>query len=93
MDLLGVPSFVVTLVFYVLLAVKVFAFVNSLLWSAEHYRAAEKWTKPGWVIVLGIAVALQEVAGIPMIVNLGLTVAAFVYLADVRPAMASLRRR
>ncbi|MFT4264626.1 MAG: DUF2516 family protein [Nocardioides sp.] len=93
MDLLGVPSLVENVVFYVLLAVKVFAFVNSLLWSSEHYRAADKWTKPGWAIVLGIAAGLQLVVGIPVIVSLALTIAAFVYLADVRPAMASLRRR
>ncbi len=94
MDLLSVTSFVTWVVSVALLAVKRFAFANALLWTPEHYRAAGKWTKPGWSVVLGVAVALQVVGGyVPMIVNLILTVAAFVYLADVRPAMASLRRR
>ena len=33
---------------FVLLAVKIFAFVNSLLYSAESYVAAGKLTKPAW---------------------------------------------
>ncbi len=93
MDLLGVPSFIALVVYFVLLAIKLFAFINSLLWSGEHYRAADKWSKGGWVAVLGIAALLQVIPVVPGIVNLALTIAAFVYLADVRPAMASLRRR
>jgi hypothetical protein len=92
-DLLGLPVFISTVVYFVLLGVKLYAFINSLLWSTEHYRAADKWSKPGWSILLGVAVALQVMVGIPTIINLAMTIAAFVYLADVRPAMASLRRR
>ncbi|UDY23093.1 DUF2516 family protein [Nocardioides sp. Kera G14] len=96
MDLLGVPSFVSLIVYFVLLAVKLYAFVNSLLWTPEHYRAADKWNKQGWSITLGFAAALQVLQWfvyIPGLVNLALTIVAFVYLADVRPALASLRRR
>ncbi len=80
------------MVFVVLLAVKVFAFVNALLWSAESYQAAGKLTKPTWTILLGIGVLLQFV-GILFILSIVFTIAAFVYLADVRPALAGLRRR
>ncbi len=45
MDLLGLPYVVATAVYFVMLAVKLYAFINSLLWSTEHYRAADKWTK------------------------------------------------
>ncbi|WP_300681236.1 DUF2516 family protein [Nocardioides sp.] len=93
MDLLGLPHYVALVVYFVLLAVKLFAFINSLLWSEEHYRAADKWSKGGWVAVTGIAALLQVFPVVPGLVNLALTIAAFVYLADVRPAMASLRRR
>jgi hypothetical protein len=81
-----------TIVVLVLLVVKLFAFVNSLLYSAEAYDAANKLTKPAWTIILGIGLAC-EVVGMPMIVNLAFTIAAFVYLVDVRPALASLTRR
>jgi len=80
----------------ILLAVKIFAFVNCLMWSAQHYTAANKLTKPAWAIILGLGLVLQVImAGSSPInlLNLAFTVAAFVYLADVRPALASLTRR
>jgi hypothetical protein len=77
-----------------LLAVKVFAFVNSLLWSAESYTAAGKLTKPAWTIILGLGLAVQFVfPGLLNLLNLVFTIAALVYLADVRPALSSLTRR
>ncbi len=45
------------------------------------------------MILLGVAAFLQVIWPGGGIINLALTIAAFVYLADVRPAMASLRRR
>ena len=81
-------------VYLALGAVKVFAFVSSLLWSAEHYTAAGKLTKPAWTIILGLALLVQVLMpGIINLLNLVGTIAAFVYLADVRPALASLTRR
>ena len=41
-----------------LLAVKSFAFVNSLLFPAEAYTAAGKLTKPAWTIILGLGLAV-----------------------------------
>lgn len=78
----------------VLLVVKLFAFINSLLYSAEAYNAANKLTKPAWTIILGLGLVVQVVLGGPLgIINLVFTIAAFVYLADVRPALSSLTRR
>lgn len=78
----------------VLLVVKIFAFVNSLMYSAAAYDAANKLTKPAWMIILGLGLVVQLVMGGPLgLINLAFTVAAFVYLADVRPALASLTRR
>lgn len=78
---------------FVLLVVKIFAFVSALLYSAESYDAADKLNKTTWTLILGIGVILQVVP-IPLsIVNLAMLVAACVYLADVRPALAGLRRR
>lgn len=78
----------------VLLAVKIFAFVNSLVYPAEAYSAAHKLTKPAWSIILGVGVAVQLVMGGPIgILNIVFTIAALVYLADVRPALSSLTRR
>ncbi|WP_296603972.1 DUF2516 family protein [Nocardioides sp.] len=77
-----------------LLVVKLFAFINSLMYSAAAYDAANKLTKPAWTIILGLGLVVQVVFGGPLgLINLAFTVAAFVYLADVRPALSSLTRR
>jgi cell division protein FtsW (lipid II flippase) len=89
----GVEGNVLVIVFFVLLAVKIFAFGSSLLFSAESYVAAGKLTKPAWCIILGLGVAIQFVPVGGLTLLLVSTIAAFVYLADVRPALANLTRR
>jgi hypothetical protein len=61
---------------------------------AQAYPAADKLTKPAWLVILGLALA----TGILFAGPLGLfaiagLIAALVYLLDVRPALASLMRR
>ena len=95
LNVFAVEGITMLVIEIVLLAVKIFAFVNSLRFSDEAYRAAGKMTKPAWTIILGLGVAAQIVlAGSPLnLINLALTVAALVYLADVKPALTSLTRR
>ena len=77
-----------------LLAIKIFALVTSLMFTPDHYRAADKLTKPAWCAILGIGVAAQILlAGSGGLINLAFTIAAFVYLVDVRPALRGLRQR
>jgi ABC-type tungstate transport system substrate-binding protein len=77
-----------------LIVVKLFAFVSSLRYSTESYTAANRLTKPAWAIILGLGLVVQLVMGGPLgVINLAFTIAALVYLADVRPALASLTRR
>lgn len=93
MNVFEFEGYVALAVFFVLLVIKIFAFANALLYSAEAYLAADKLNKPTWCIILGIAVLLQLLPLPLMIVNLAMTIASLVYLADVRPALAGLRRR
>ena len=82
------------LVFFLLLAIKLYAFISSLTFSAESYEVAGKLTKPAWTIILGLAVVIQLLfGGGVFILHLAFTIAALVYLADVRPALAGLTRR
>jgi hypothetical protein len=77
-----------------LLALKIFALVTALMFSPDHYRAADKLTKPAWVAILGIGVAAQILMpDVRSLINLAFTIAVFVYLADVRPALSGLRQR
>ena len=79
---------------FALLVVKIFAFVNSLMHANEEYEAAGKLTKTAWSLILGLGVVVQLLLGGPLgLLNIIFTIAAFVYLADVRPAIAALRRR
>jgi hypothetical protein len=96
LNVFALEAHVLLLVTIVLLVVKIFAFVNSLMFSAESYVAAGKLTKPAWVLILGLGLALQVllITASPInLIGLVFTIAALVYLADVRPALASLTRR
>lgn len=87
-------SAVLLVIELVLLVVKIFAFVNSLMFSSRTYEAANKLTKPAWTIILGLGMVVQLVMGGTFdLISLAFTIAALVYLADVRPALSSLTRR
>lgn len=91
-----IENYVSTAVGILVLGVKIFAFVNCLMFSAESYTAAGKLTKPAWALILGLGLALQVLlinASPINLLGLVFTIAALVYLADVRPALASLTRR
>ena len=75
-----------------MLAVKIFAFVTALTYSTESSVAAGKLTKPAWSIILGLGVVLQLLLS-GSLLNLAFTIAVIVFLVDVRPALAGLKRR
>jgi hypothetical protein len=82
--------------FFLFLAIKIFALVTSLLYSAESYVAADKRNKVTWTSFLAASVVVQVIplGGFGMtIIDMGLLIASCVFLADVRPALASLKRR
>ncbi|MCL2541976.1 MAG: DUF2516 family protein [Nocardioidaceae bacterium] len=87
-----IEAWINLVVVFVLLALKIYAFVTALVYSSESYLAADKLNKATWCIVLGLAVVLQIVPLPLSLINLAATIAACVYLADVRPALAGLRR-
>ncbi len=93
MNIIAVEGYLMLAVMFVLLVVKIFAFSSAVMYSAESYEAAGKLSKTAWCSILGVAVVLQVVPINLMLVNLAATVAALVYLADVRPALAGLYRR
>ena len=94
LNVFAVEGITMLVIEIVLLAVTIFAFVSSLLFSDEAYRAAGKLNKPAWTIILGLGVAgpghARGLAAQPD--QSGLQIAALVYLADVKPALSSLDR-
>ncbi len=74
-------------------AVQAFAFIDAVSHKPEAYVAADKLTKPAWLIILGIALAAHMLIWSPMsFLNLIGTVAAIVYLVDARPALRAMTR-
>ena len=84
------------LVFFVLywgvLALAVWAFVDALVRPAGGFVAAGKLTKPGWAAITGLAALILFWQGPMSFLGLPAVVAAIVYLVDVRPAVKGLRR-
>lgn len=89
MRLLLVPlSGAFFVVFFAILAVKIFALVDAVGRSESAFPATGKQTKQFWLIVLVLAV-LSSFLGFLSLIGL---VAALVYLVDVRPAIKNMRR-
>jgi hypothetical protein len=80
------------------LGVRAFALVDAALRPAAAYPAANKLTKNGWLLILGLALAvgLVGMGGFVGLFNIAGLIAAIVYLVDVRPAVRAIsppRRR
>lgn len=85
---------VLLVVHFAVIVVSIYAFVMSLTYSPQAYEAAGKWSKPGWTIVLGLGALFSVIGiGLPIFISLAFLIAALVFLADVKPALAGLRRR
>jgi hypothetical protein len=82
----GTVLFVITIA---VLIMTVYAFVHAAIQRPDAYTAAEKLTKPVWLIILGVAALLAFVLGIT-----GTAIAAVasgVYLVDVRPKLLEIQ--
>ena len=73
--------------------VGIFAFIHAALQRGDAYTAADKLTKPVWLLILGGAVALSSIL-YPVFSVLGIVIAACaagVYLVDVRPKLLEIQ--
>ena len=89
-------GWVYLVVLLAMLAVKGFALISALTFSGPAYEAASKGNKMAWSIGLGVGFAAQLIllSSSPIsLISLAFTIAAFVYLADVRPALSEVTRR
>jgi hypothetical protein len=77
-----------------LFAFQAWAFVDAAFRRPDAFVAADKLTKPAWMIILGLALVAHMLIWSPFsLLNLLGAVAAIVYVVDARPAMQSLTRR
>ncbi len=94
MQIWELEASVLSLVILALTVVKVWALVDAITRPAAAYVAADKQTKAAWLWILGLTLVAQIVFPRPYgILSLLGTVAAFVYLLDVKPALSAVTRR
>ena len=66
-----------------------YAFVHAAMQRPDAYTAADKLTKPVWLVILGAAIPLALLLSV-----LGMAIAACaagVYLVDVRPKLLEIQ--
>ena len=85
-QLVGTVLFVVQIA---VLIMALYAVVHAALQRPDAYTAAEKLTKPVWLIILGAGILVELVLGITGVAIAA--VAAGVYLADVRPKLLEVQ--
>ena len=93
MTAFDVENFTVLVLFFPILVMKVFALADAIFRKDAFYVAAEKQNKAFWILILAISLVVQMLWQSPIaLLNLLGTVAAGVYLADVRPTLRSMRQ-
>ncbi len=77
-----------------LFVLKALAFLDALSRSDQVFPAADKQTKKFWLLILGLFLVehliFWQVIGLLSLIG---TIAALVYVLDVRPAVRALTRR
>jgi Protein of unknown function (DUF2516) len=66
-----------------------YAFVHAAMQRPDAYTAADKLTKPVWLVILGVSLPLAYLLNV-----LGMAIAACaagVYLVDVRPKLLEIQ--
>lgn len=92
MDVVGsVYDYVDLVLWFGLIALRLWAVVDCVTRKAAAFPAANKLTKPAWLAILVISGVLGSLWDSPTgILSLISTVVAAVYLADVRPAVREI---
>jgi energy-converting hydrogenase Eha subunit A len=85
----GLVGYVLFALQVAVLVTAVYAFVHAAMQRPDAYTAAEKLTKPVWLVILGVGILLALVLGITGVAIAA--VAAGVYLVDVRPKILEIQ--
>lgn len=92
MTVFRVEDFIQLVIFVPLLGMKIFALADAVYRKDAFFVAGDKQNKVFWLIILAIFLVLQILIRSPLqMLNLVGTVAAGVYLADVRPTLRAMR--
>lgn len=101
MIVFSIEDYIMAAIWLAFFVVKVVALVDAAYRNHALYSAADKQSKPFWVIILVVCLAVHLLlrpyefggaGGGGGLLNLIGDVAALVYLLDVRPALRTLRQ-
>ncbi|MHC3469091.1 DUF2516 family protein [Streptomyces sp. 7R007] len=67
-----------------------FALFDAAIRREDAYRAADKQTKPFWLIILGLAFVVNLIFNILSFLPIIGLIATIVYMVDVRPAVRAI---
>ncbi|MGV9881879.1 DUF2516 family protein [Streptomyces sp. NPDC003006] len=67
-----------------------FALIDAAIRREDAYRAADKKTKPFWLIILGLAFVVNLIFNILSFLPILGLIATIVYMVDVRPAIRQI---
>ena len=90
--MMGIQELLLFALYWGVLALGIWAFVDALIRPATGFVAAGKLTKPGWAAITGLAALIIFWQGPMSFLGLPAVIAAVVYLVDVRPAVRGRRR-
>ncbi|TCC27937.1 MULTISPECIES: DUF2516 family protein [Kribbella] len=82
-----------SVIWWVLLAIKLVALADAVFRPRAVFIAADKLTKPGWVLILVVFTLSQVFQGWLSFFGLIGIVASAVYLVDARPALRAATGR
>jgi uncharacterized protein DUF2516 len=90
-DAIGhVESWILLILHWSLLAVRVWALADCLVRKSAAFPAAGKLTKMAWVLITAMSVFIGWVWGILNLLSFLSLVATLVYLTDVRPSVREI---
>jgi 4-amino-4-deoxy-L-arabinose transferase-like glycosyltransferase len=87
----GLSNALLSAIALAVLVLHAWALVDCFTRPANAFEAAGKLTKPAWLAITGIALALGILFNPLGLLGLVATVASIVYLVDVRPAVKEIQ--
>ena len=87
----GLVGYVLFALQIAVLVAVVYAFVHAAMQRPDAYTAADKLTKPVWLVILGVAGLLVLVFGASILGTAIGAIAAGIYLVDVRPKLLEIQ--
>jgi hypothetical protein len=94
LTLLSATGWIDMAIWVVLLAVKIFALVDSLRWSNQQYVSAGKRNRTIWLVLTAASLAFHLISSSSVgLLTIAGDIASIVFLVDVRPALQQVSGR